>query len=916
MKEKTTTEASPYPTWFDETARTFEGKIWLRGHGKLPAKYLVIGERPGRHEMKEKKVFVGPANELMFNRMTMLGFEMTDAYFTNAVKYMIPANKSVTAKDLKSGRAMLEEEIRRVNPQVIVCLGANALKQVAGKDMNLNLVRGEFIAHPTLPGVQIFTLHNPAYLMRNAEAVPAFEKDIEKLVQHQRGELVAKDTVDYGCINTVSTLRAFKDWLFATYPRPLLVIDMEWNGKTWMDPQRFIRTVQIGYDWGKAVIIEVHDEQGKPLIDDEAGMWQVLKELLEDPRVDIAGHNVISDGEWLLSYGIDIRPRVVWDTMLAEYLLNETGPWDLGEVAVKYTNYGRYFLSVELWVKKNANLCRHGYGPVPRELLYPYGAIDVDAPRRAMEKQAPLIAERFMQRRGIQQQYPSLWDTTMRTQQLIYELEQTGMLVDKTRLEELINAYQGVRANLLGVITTEAATHGYVDFSPTSTDDVRKLLFNVLQLPPVKTTAGKAWTDAAGNQGMDNDTEQRASTDKTVLEILQDHDPIVKHILQFRRIDTACKTWLRHAEEDEDEASKGGGIPAKIWPDGRLHAHFSQLAETGRFRHSKPNVANWPKKAEGYMEEIFGKGKVPPQIRTIIVPPPGYVLMEGDFVQAELFVLAALSGDQSMMSALTTPGRDLHDLTAITAFRLQVLGPDGEVVPEQAIVDLAARCGAGSKEFKSFMKQLRYRDTKGRVMTRDEFKETIRVSAKNVNFGIPYGRGALDIARQVKAETGSKLTISQLEAELSEIVRAWKEETYPVAWKYMEACANSVYTPGYLVNPWGRYRRFARARFDEERDDLERQAQNYPIQSTVADNCMIAMDLMDQYRTQNGLHFRFQNQIHDAIMIEVPEAEIDACKRMYNETMGSIDIPVGPPFHTLRLGADVKVLTRWGVDAE
>lgn len=170
----------------------------------------------------------------------------------------------------------------------------------------------------------------------------------------------------------------------------------------------------------------------------------------------------------------------------------------------------------------------------------------------------------------------------------------------------------------------------------------------------------------------------------------------------------------------------------------------------------------------------------------------------------------------------------------------------------------------------------------------------------------------MDIARQVKAETGSTQTIQQLEADLSEIVRAWKEQTYPTAWKYMCDCAKMVYSPGYIVNPWGRYRRFPRIRKDETRDDLERQAQNFPIQSTVADTAMIAMDLIARYRDAHKLHFRIQNQIHDAIMLELPEDEIDQCKQMFKDTMGSIDIPVGGPFGVLRLGVDVQVLQRWG----
>lgn len=923
-KAKKAEPASIYPTWFDEEARTVDGKKWIKGHGPMPAKLMIVAERPADHEARNCKVFTGPASSLLYKSLTMNGVDQTSLYVTNAVKYALPRNKSVTAKDLKSCKGMLEEEIRRVQPEIVVCLGSHALHAVAGKDMSISVVRGELMDHPTLP-TKVFAMHSPAFVLRSPEMADSFNKDVAALAALQRGEKPERAQVQYTCLHSAEEIRAFTHGLFLKYPFPLLVIDMEWEGKTWMDGQRYVRTCQIGYDHGKVMIFEFRNCGGSMATADEPEMWRAVKELLEDPRVSLIGHNAIADGHWLLSQGVDIRPRVVWDTMLAEYLLSETGPWDLGEVAVKYTNHGRYSLSLEMWTKAHKDQIVHGYGNVPSELLLPYSARDVDAPRQAFEAQWPLLeAEGFMKPRGVSGEYPSLWRTTMRTQELLYEVERSGLLVDPVRLGELITVYQAKRKELLGLVGQLAVAIGFHDFNPASTDDVRDLLFKYLQLAPVKTTGGKAWTDEVGNQGMDDDTEYKASTDKTTLEILQDAHPVVKHLLQFRRVDQVCKTWLRDKADGEDESSRGGGLPAKIWPDGRLHAHFMQMSDTGRFRASKPNMQNWPKKAEGSMLEIFGGkekdvSKLPPGLRTIIVPAPGHVLIEGDFCQAELFVLAALSGDRNMWEALSTPGRDLHDLTAITAFKLKVLDPDGNEVPESVLIELAkanlAQGGSESKAFKSYVKTLTYLDMKGKRMTRDEFKETIRVSAKNVNFGIPYGRGALDIARQVKAETGSKQTIQQLEIELSEIVRAWKEETYPTAWAYMCQCGQSVYVPGFLVNPWGRKRRFHIHKGDD-RADMERQAQNYPIQSTVADTAMIAMDRIERARGKLGLHFKIVNQIHDAVMLEVPEDEIEATKQMFHDTMGTIDIPVGPPFNVLRLGVDVTVYKRWGEKAK
>lgn len=919
-KPKAAEEPSPYPVWMDITAAVIEGKKWVRGRGPIPARFMIIGDKPLDHEARSGMVFSGSSGNYLQGRFTANGFNAVDIYYTNAIKYPLPRNKNITAKDIKACKPMLMEEIRRVNPEVVICLGAHALRAVAGKDLSISVIRGEFVDHPEFPGLKVFAMHSPAYIQHNPEMEEWLNRDIATLAAYCRGEQRVQKVPDITYLRSPEDVRSFTQCLFQVYEHPLLVIDMEWHGKTWMDPDRYVRTCQIGFAHGMVATVLFHHAGGEQACTHEPETWRALKELLEDPRVGIVGHNAIADGEWLLSYGIDIRPRVVWDTMLAEYLLRETGPWDLGEVAIKYTEYGRYSLQVESWVKANRGLCVHGYGHVPADLLHPYGAIDVDAPRTVMDKQIPLLMEQgFMNPRGNEGQYPSLWSTTMRTQELLYEVERNGLLVDTVRLGELITVYQTKAKALRDAIGQMANAAGFPDFNPASAEDVRKMLFQTLQLPPVKTTTGRAWTDEVGNQGMDDDTEFRASTDKTTLEILQDAHPLVKYILQYRRIHQVCKTWLRTKEDGEDEASRGGGIPAKIWPDGRLHAHFSQLAETGRFRTSKPNVQNWPKKAEGSMAEIFGgKDKVPPGIRTIIIPAPGHVLLEGDFCQAELFVLAALSGDMNMWQALSTPGRDLHDLTAITAFKLRVYAPDGREVPETELVELAkahlAEGGAESKAFKEFVKTLTYVDQKGKRMTRDEFKETIRVSAKNVNFGIPYGRGAADIARQVKAETGSKLTIQQLETELTEIVRAWKEETYPVAWAYMCQCARAVHDPGYLVNPWGRKRRFGTGKpgSNDDRADMERQAQNYPIQSTVADTAMLAMDRIATERERRGLHFKIVNQIHDAIMLEVPEAELEATKKLMMDTMATIDIPVGPPFNVLRLGVDLTVYKRWG----
>lgn len=165
----------------------------------------------------------------------------------------------------------------------------------------------------------------------------------------------------------------------------------------------------------------------------------------------------------------------------------------------------------------------------------------------------------------------------------------------------------------------------------------------------------------------------------------------------------------------------------------------------------------------------------------------------------------------------------------------------------------------------------------------------------------------------MKAETGSDRSAAELTVELNEVVEAWKNVTYPTAWKYLCGCADMVYDPGYVTNPWGRRRRFYNISRSDRRHDLERQAQNFPIQSTVADTMGLALKRTSDYRDEHELTFTIPNQIHDALMLYVRRREIEVCDAMLRLTMGGIPIPVGGVVGTLMLGVDVEVHPeRWG----
>jgi DNA polymerase I-like protein with 3'-5' exonuclease and polymerase domains len=162
----------------------------------------------------------------------------------------------------------------------------------------------------------------------------------------------------------------------------------------------------------------------------------------------------------------------------------------------------------------------------------------------------------------------------------------------------------------------------------------------------------------------------------------------------------------------------------------------------------------------------------------------------------------------------------------------------------------------------------------------------------------------------VKAETGTTQSIDELKGQIDTMMIAWKTNTYPAAWRYMQQCASAVETQGFIANPWGRRRIFPVTQERSKLAGFKREAQNFPIQSTVADTCIIALHMLMQYRDRNQLHYRIVNQVHDAIMLEVPENEMDQAKEACQATMGSIYIPM--PGQPLRLAIDMDVMTRWG----
>jgi len=747
-----------------------DGNLCLYGVGPVPARLMVIAECPSEVDVSSGVILSDKRGLFLKQAFKQIGFDSSEIYFTNYVKYM-PKNGKIKAADVRASKDLLWAEIERVNPEIVVTAGTHVIKELLGKSATLGNYRGMLIPVEDKP-IKVFPMYNPGYLFRMPEAMPAWQSDMNILERILGGGKSSVEPPQNTLIHSVEELQAFTKFIFSTYEKPYIVIDCEWHGNNYMEEQAYIRTVQLGYDDNKVATVEFYNEKQELIVtkatsdgmlpytnvlEDERKvikdrMFQVLGVLLENPKTSVAGHNVRADGRWLLWNGVDIRETTVYDTMVLEHTIDSRGPFGLSALTMKYTAIGRYDKDVETWKADNPALYKDGYGLVPGEILLPYGAFDVEAPRQIMKKQQADLQPYYI-KRG---EYPSLAEADMECAKILYEMENEGLLIDKEQFNKFQEMYSEAQNKVEVTLSAAATDLGMPDFNPRAVEQVRKLLFDTLDMTPIKTTKGSGNKNWNWVMNQDYETQKNAapSTDKDTLSILADTPgahPIVKVLADFRKVSYVCSNWLVPEEKAAlfNTESKGGGLLSKIWPDGRLHARFSQLKETGRLGSAKPNVQNWMKRAEGELKRIvgpdllakhFGAEASFPTLKSVVIPRPNHVFIEADWKQAEMFTLARLAGDKVMDGALNTPGKDLHDLTAISAFKLQVLDSTGAPVPEEYLLNLALKDvekygTCEGHDFEKFQKTLFYMKQSGEKLSRSDFKDQIRVSAKSLNFG-------------------------------------------------------------------------------------------------------------------------------------------------------------------------------------
>ena len=368
---------------------------------------------------------------------------------------------------------------------------------------------------------------------------------------------------------------------------------------------------------------------------------------------------------------------------------------------------------------------------------------------------------------------------------VLAHLEINGFLVDDNQLKKFADKL----GEKIDALTNEIYMLAGEEFNINSPKQLGVILFEKLELKPVKKT------------------KTGYATNADVLEKLRDKHPIVNFIMEYRQLAKLKSTYC-------------DGLTAVVNPNThRIHSVFTQtVTVTGRLSSTEPNLQNIPTRTE------LGR-----EIRKMFVAKDGYVLVDADYSQIELRVLAHIANDETMINAF----RNNEDIHAVTAS--QVLGiPLEDVTKEQ------------------------------------------RSSAKAVNFGIVYGIGEFSLAQD--------LHISVKEAKA--YIESYLEKYHGVR-NYMESIKEQAKKDGYVKTMLNRIRYIPELKSPNYniRQFGERVALNTPIQGTAADIIKLAMVRVDNRLINEGLKSKLILQVHDELIVEAHKDEVDKVKQILSEEM-------------------------------
>ena len=506
-----------------------------------------------------------------------------------------------------------------------------------------------------------------------------------------------------------------------------------------------------------------------------------LKDVFENPEIKKYGYNLKNDCLILKPYEINLT-GLYFDIAIAEYLIDSTSSnYEIKDIALKY-NLGNV-LSLEELLGKGKS--KKDFKDLSDAQISGYACSVLDIVDNGKEALITTIENYTM--------HNLFYEVEMPLVEILADMEYIGISADKEVLNELKQKFD------IEIKTLEVSIYEYAgeNFNINSPKQLGHILFDKLGLPAIKKT------------------KTGYSTNAEVLEALSDKHPIIDKITLYRQYTKLQSTYV-------------DGLLNIINPKtGRIHSSFNQtITTTGRISSTEPNMQNIPVRLE------IGR-----ELRKVFVAPEDMYLVDADYSQIELRILAHIANDEGLIDAFSK-GDDIHTITASEVFNVPL----------------------------------------------DEVTKELRSAAKAVNFGIVYGISDFGLS--------NNLGISKQVAK--EYIDNYFAR-YPYVKKYMEDIVEKAKNDGYVETYIGRRRYIPELGSNNfiMKNLGKRLAMNTPIQGSAADVIKIAMVKVYARLKSEGLKSKLILQVHDELIIESPDSEKSYVADLLKEEMESaVDLNV------------------------
>ncbi len=517
-------------------------------------------------------------------------------------------------------------------------------------------------------------------------------------------------------------------------------------------------------------------------------------------RTDVlwVGQNIKYDMIILKWYGFELK-GAIYDTMLANYVIDPDGKRSMDMLSLKYLNYLPVSIETLIGKKGKGQLSMR---EAPLEAIKEYAAEDADVTFQLKKAFDPLLDEKEVGRVFREIENPLV--------PVLLEMEYEGVGLDV----DFLRQYSKELEADIRTAEENVYRHAGVNFNIGSPKQLGEVLFEIMKI----------------DSGQKKTKTGQYATGEDILQKLRHKHQIVEDILAYRELTKLKSTYV-------------DSLPQLINPrTGRLHTSYNQaVAVTGRLSSNNPNLQNIPIRTD--------RGR---EIRKAFISRgDGYRLISADYSQIELRIVAAISGDDNMITAFRH-NADIHTATAAKVY------------------------GVSEAD-----------------VTKD-----MRRAAKAVNFGIIYGQSAFGLAENIG--------VSRTEAKT--IIDNYFTQ-YPAIKQYMDRSINFAKENGYVQTVMGR-KRWLKDIYSANftvRGYAERNAINMPIQGTAADMIKLAMIRIHNELEKQKMRTRMILQVHDELVFDVPVDEIEAASALIKSGMES----AMPLPHDVPVNAETGVGVNW-----